>query len=53
MRVANNEINQIVKTLEQIGHSIGVETAFRDWCECATLAFSLDNQPLLFGGGNV
>lgn len=40
MRIADNEIKQIVKTLEQIGHSVGVETAFRDWCECAALALA-------------
>lgn len=40
MRIADNEVKQIVKTLEQIGHSTGVETAFRDWCECAALALA-------------
>lgn len=40
MGIADNEIKQIVKTLERIGYSVGVETAFRDWCECAALALA-------------
>lgn len=40
MKRANENIKAIVKTLEQIGYSVGVETVFRDWCECCALAIA-------------
>lgn len=40
MRIVDTEIKEIIKSLEKIGYSVGVETVFRDWCECAALAFS-------------
>lgn len=40
MRITDASIKEIIKRLEQLGHSVGVETVFRDWCECAALAFA-------------
>ena len=41
---ADTEIKLIVKSLNALGQSIGVETVFRDWCECSalTIANSVD-----------
>lgn len=41
---ADTEIKLIVKSLNALGQSIGVETVFRDWCECSalTIANSID-----------
>lgn len=46
MKAVDAEIKQIVKTLEQIGYSVGVETVFRDWCECCALAIANGCDPL-------
>ena len=40
MKWANREIKAIVDTLDGIGRSVGVETVFRDWCECSALAIA-------------
>lgn len=40
MRIADRNVHEIVKTLEEIGRSTGTERAFRDWCECAAIALA-------------
>ena len=40
MRIADRNIREIVKCLEKLGQSVGTERAFRDWMECAALAFA-------------
>lgn len=40
MKAVDNEIKLIVKSLNALGQSIGVETIFRDWCECSALAIA-------------
>lgn len=40
MRIIDDNIKKIVKALEEIGYSVGVETVFRDWCECSALAIA-------------
>lgn len=40
MRIADENIKEIIKRLETLGYSQGVETVFRDWCECAALALA-------------
>lgn len=44
MKAVDTEIKLIVKSLNALGQSIGVETVFRDWCECSalTIANSID-----------
>lgn len=37
---ADTEIKLIVKSLNALGQSIGVETVFRDWCECSALTIA-------------
>lgn len=40
MKHVDTGIKEIIKMLESLGHSRGVESVFRDWCECAALAFA-------------
>ena len=40
MRIADQNIREIVKCLEEIGRSVGTERAFRDWMECAAISFA-------------
>lgn len=40
MRLSEQNIREIVKSLELIGRSTGIERAFRDWMECAAIAFA-------------
>ena len=40
MRITDTEIKEIIKLLERLGYSMGVETVFRDWCECFALALA-------------
>lgn len=40
MRITETEIKEIIKILERLGYSMGVETVFRDWCECFALALA-------------
>lgn len=40
MRVADENIKSIVSTIDLIGRTVGAETVFRDWCECAALALA-------------
>lgn len=40
MRVADENVKSIVSTIDLLGRTIGAETVFRDWCECAALAFA-------------
>lgn len=40
MRMVDASVKEIIKRLETLGYSVGVETVFRDWCECGALAFA-------------
>ena len=40
MRIVDANIKEIIKRLETLGYSVGVETVFRDWCECSALAIA-------------
>lgn len=40
MKIADAEIKEIVKMLDDPGRSMGTENVFRDWCECSALAFA-------------
>lgn len=37
MRTVDANIKEIIKRLETLGYSVGVETVFRDWCECGRM----------------
>lgn len=45
MRITETEIKEIIKLLERLGYSMGVETVFRDWCECFALALCGNPEP--------
>lgn len=40
MRTADANVKEIIKRLETLGYSVGVETVFRDWCECGALVIA-------------
>lgn len=44
MKLVSNEIKEIISILNRMGRAIGLETVFRDWCECSaiTIANSCD-----------